>query len=62
MQRTATKLAPADDENSPSSKEREARALRTALLTHRGNRESLAKPLGISLRTLDRKLKELDAP
>ncbi|MGJ5134396.1 helix-turn-helix domain-containing protein [Bradyrhizobium oligotrophicum] len=40
---------------------REARALRTALLTHRGNRESLAKPLGISLRTLYRKLKELDA-
>ncbi|MGJ5199504.1 helix-turn-helix domain-containing protein [Bradyrhizobium sp. HKCCYLRH1030] len=61
VQRTATKLAPADGENPPSSKEREARALRTALLTHRGNRESLAESLGISLRTLYRKLKELDA-
>ncbi|XUM19823.1 helix-turn-helix domain-containing protein [Bradyrhizobium oligotrophicum S58] len=60
-QRTAAKLALADDENSLSLKEREARALRTALLTHRGNRESLAESLGISLRTLYRKLKELDA-
>ncbi|MGJ4900994.1 sigma-54 interaction domain-containing protein [Bradyrhizobium sp. HKCCYLS2058] len=60
-QRTAARLLHAEDESSLSLKEREARALRTALLTHRGSREALAKSLGISLRTLYRKLKELDA-
>jgi DNA-binding NtrC family response regulator len=60
--RTAAKPQhPGDDDGPLSLKEREAQALRTALLTHRGNRDALAKSLGISLRTLYRKLKELNA-
>jgi DNA-binding NtrC family response regulator len=37
-------------------------ALRSALAAHRGDRRSLARSLGISLRTLYRKLRLLDAP
>lgn len=40
----------------------ELEALRTALATHQGNREALAQTLGISLRTLYRKLRALQAP
>jgi DNA-binding NtrC family response regulator len=35
-------------------------ALRAALAAHRGNRKELARALGVSLRTLYRKLRELD--
>ena len=38
----------------------EAEALRAAAAAHRGSREDLARQLGISLRTLYRKLRELD--
>ena len=39
----------------------EATALRAAVAAHRGSREALARQLGISLRTLYRKLRELDS-
>ncbi|MGC2781381.1 MAG: sigma 54-interacting transcriptional regulator [Bradyrhizobium sp.] len=51
----------ARSESSPSSlKEQETEALRRALMAHRGNRRELADKLGISIRTLYRKLGELD--
>ena len=46
----------------PSSlKDAEIEALRAALITHQGSRQDLARSLGISLRTLYRKLGDLDA-
>jgi len=43
-------------------REAEREALRAAVAAHRGSREALARGLGISLRTLYRKLRELDTP
>jgi transcriptional regulator with PAS, ATPase and Fis domain len=43
-----------------SLKEQEADVLRRALMTHRGSRRDLAEKLGVSIRTLYRKLGELD--
>jgi DNA-binding NtrC family response regulator len=41
-------------------REAEREALRAALAAHRGSRQALARSLGLSLRTLYRKLRELD--
>ncbi|MBN9428575.1 MAG: sigma 54-interacting transcriptional regulator [Burkholderiales bacterium] len=43
-------------------REAERDALRAALAAHRGNRQALARALGISLRTLYRKLRALNDP
>ncbi|HJV67654.1 sigma-54 interaction domain-containing protein [Ideonella sp.] len=43
-------------------REAELEVLRTALAAHQGNREALARALGVSLRTLYRKLRALQAP
>jgi DNA-binding NtrC family response regulator len=44
----------------PSLQEAEREALRAAVAAHRGSREDLARTLGVSLRTLYRKLRELE--
>jgi DNA-binding NtrC family response regulator len=43
-----------------AERDAERAALRAALAGHRGSREELARSLGVSLRTLYRKLRELD--
>ncbi len=45
-----------------SLREQEAETLRRALMAHRGSRRELADKLGISIRTLYRKLVQLDDP
>ncbi|MGE5158672.1 MAG: sigma-54 interaction domain-containing protein [Gemmatimonas sp.] len=53
--------APTEAPSRPQLKDAETEALRTALLGHRGSRRELADSLGVSLRTLYRKLRELKA-
>jgi two-component system, NtrC family, response regulator HydG len=43
-------------------REAQREALRAALASHHGNREALARTLGISVRTLYRRLESLDSP
>ena len=43
-------------------REAQREALRAALASHQGNREALARTLGISVRTLYRRLESLDSP
>ncbi|MCU0968202.1 MAG: sigma-54-dependent Fis family transcriptional regulator [Rubrivivax sp.] len=45
----------------PSLRDAERETLRAAVAAHRGSREELAKALGVSLRTLYRKLRDLEA-
>ncbi|WP_291607127.1 sigma-54-dependent Fis family transcriptional regulator [Bradyrhizobium sp.] len=57
--RASSPVRPAS--GSPSLKAVEAEALRAALMNHQGSRQELASSLGISLRTLYRKLRELES-
>lgn len=57
---TAAAEAPSPAPTGASLRQTEAQALRAALQAHHGSREALAAALGISVRTLYRKLRALD--